>query len=758
MPEEVMLPPETAEKDVSQATAAEIMQASIDDALAKSLVKQTFDFYSIFRTNNHDPRWISHDSQYFGYVPPKVWTGTTVPRANLPMSLTFAKVESALPSVMQSLFYTGGDYFQVQAENVAQRDVALKWQDAISYVLEHPNQKFGVTAIIEFMECLRDILLYGNGGVRLVWDPKARCPIIERVDIRDFYIDPATGSPSVDDSRAVIERKLVSIDTVKLWIDSDKRFKQLSTFQLQALSEITTVTTADTTKRMQEAFRAVQFDPGYYNWVPNPAERNVEVLIYTSKTKIIYLVNRHTVIFNEENPYGWYPFSFSTCYPVPGRFYGQSVADVTEGFQRYTEALMNGHLDEVSLALYPPRQVSKDSQMSPANQRWFPGSTIMSDATESKNTLLQPAASLTNVMGDIQMMGSFSDMVSGINGVGMGVPRPGNANRTATGMDMQSQGNTMRLLPIVLAFEMYLFTPLLYKIYEMIKMHTPIDSKIPALSKDKEVYQADAADLIPKKCQFKMLASTRMLNQQALAQIVPFVTQSLLQGPVLQGLNQANMTVDFPEVSRLIQDATGTQKLYQFVRPLNEQEMQAKNAPPPEVIGEQQKSQADLGTRVQLMGMKNESAEKIAAMKNSGGPEEAAAKQQEMQLKLQESAQKLQHKEKEAQLDAMMKQMQLQFEKQLNDAKLQGKQQEISANLQAKQYEAAQKRESAGLDLQIKRAQGDTMVAAAQDKAEMDRASGMQQLSLKQLAADAALKNQNAKAKATSAKKTSKES
>lgn len=752
MPGTPPLVPADIELPIDNALATEVETPDFKDALATSLVKQTFDFYSTFRTTNHDPRWIAHDALYFGYVAPKVWMGTNIPRANLPLSLTFAKVESALPSVMQSIFYTGGESFQVQAENPGDKQAAVEWHDIMSYVIEHPNEKFGATAYPDFMEILREVLLYGNSGARLCWNARENTAQIEHVDIRDFYIDPLTPSPSVDGARSVVERRIMPVDQVHELIKSDKRFKQLSLLDLQGLSTITPACTADTTRRMQEAFRAVNFDPGYYNWIPNPADRGLEVLIYYSKKRIIYTLNRQTTIYNEVNPYGFIPLSFAPCFPVPGRFYAQSIADVTEGFQRYSEALMNGHLDEVSLALNPPRQISRDSQLSPTNQKWFPGSTIMADATQSKNPLLQPQASLTNVMGDIQMMGTFSDMVSGVNGIGMGVPKAGNANRTATGMELQSQGNTMRLLPIVLGFEYYFFTPLLYKLYEMIRMHSKIDAGIPALNGEKETYKVSGA-IITKKCQFKMLASTRMLTQQRLAEIVPFILQSMMQGPFVQGLNAANATIDYMEISRMIQDATGTAKAYQLVRPLNEQELAQKNQPPPEVVADAQKTQADLTVRTNLMAMKNESAEKIAAMKQGEGGNDLAIKQQEMQMKLQESAQKLQHSEQEAQLEMAMKQLQIQAEQQMSQAKLQAQRAEQQQKAQGRQYEMALKAQSANLDLQTKQATQATMVQEAEEKRKINRQAGEQQLSLRKMAADAKLQNEKTRAKEAPAKK-----
>ena len=670
---EPKLPPFTpSDKAIEDTSAIDLINKQMENSIALDLVKKTFSVYEEFRTRNHDRRWIAHDSLYFAYVPAKTWPGSNIARANIGLHLTFQKVETALPAIIQSLFYTGGDYFQVEPRSTSTPAEAKLWQDVFSYILEHPTNDYGHSAVAEFTDVLRQILLYGNGGVRVFWDPRLKRPTIEAIDIRDFYVDPKTPNPSVDKARSVIERRLMTVEDLRSLIEADpENFRQFTADELQALAAFTPAVSADSTKRMQNAFNNVNFDPASQAWLPDPTGRQIEVLIYYSNDRIIWLLNRNVILYNEKNPYGFIPLCFAPCFPVPGRFYAQSIADTQEGFQRYAEALLNGHLDEISLALHPPRALPRSATTTPSQQRWYPGSTSMYDDPKQVN-LLQPSASLKNVFSDINLLEVYADKTSGIPAIVSGVPRPGNANRTAAGMQMQMDASSARLLPIVIAFESYLLIPMFYKLYHILRLHTPAGVGLQAMREDKTVYQIPSESIIDKQVKFTMLASSKMLTRDKLQQIVPFLLQTLVQGPMLQGLAQSNLTVDFTELSRMIQEATGISKQYTLVRPLNEQELQAKQQPSPDAMMQAQDTEKDRQLRLQLQQMQSQTdLQKVQMQKQPDPAEEEAAKiklqyeqaarQIELEAKKQETAQKLQAK----QLEMLIKQEEVQNKRQL---------------------------------------------------------------------------------------------
>ncbi|WP_230687717.1 hypothetical protein, partial [Streptococcus pneumoniae] len=70
---------------------------------------------------------------------------------------------------------------------------------------------------------------------------------------------------------------------------------------------------SDMTKQSQEALRRVQHNPTQANWIPNPADRKIEVLMYYTKGQIIWVLNRQHVLYNETNPYKFVPAVFAPC-------------------------------------------------------------------------------------------------------------------------------------------------------------------------------------------------------------------------------------------------------------------------------------------------------------------------------------------------------------------------------------------------------------------------------------------------------------
>ena len=654
---------------------------SIEDAYALKVVNDTFWQYETFRTQNHDRRWSMHDSLVFGYVAPKVWDGTNVARAAFTQMIAFDQIETALPSIVNAIFGVAPDWFQVAALPGTDPKEAVQVQDALSYQLEHPKDDVGSNCISEFKLAIRNMLTYGNGGVSVQWDPILSRPTVEWVDIRDFYIDPALSVPAVDDSRAIIRRKYMTVDELVM-LRKDPRMNIPENDVLWYFAKNVPQQAADQTKRIQEALRNVLYSPGSSDFLPNPADQKIEVLIYYSKSRIIWVINKQWVAYNGPNPYGFIPFAFSPCYTVTSRFYAQSIPDVQEYNQRYIEALMNGHLDEMSLALHPPRTQKRSTLLTPNQQKWRPGAVFSADNKDDIN-LLQTGTKLIDVFTDIQWISSAADKRTGISGLaGGGVPTPSNANRTLGGMQMQSGGTNLRLSELVSNIELYLLTPVLYKMHKLMQFHTQPGQALPATDSQKNYYTVDASS-IQKRVRFRMLAASKMVTRDKLMQVLPFWMQTLSQGNIMDGLKQTGKTIDFDELFRMIQDATGVSATYALVRPLNDQEKQAMQQPNPQQVADQQKAQQDSQTRIQLMQLKNQGTAQVAQINKQPDPWQQQIDQQK------------------AQLDAAAKQQDMASDQQMQQADLAAKKQELMIKLGAKKQEHDMDLQKASADIQV---------------------------------------------------------
>jgi len=705
------------------------------DAAALQIVNQTFSAYEVFRTNNHDRRWNEADSLYTGLVPAKVWEGTTIPRANLPYQISFDQVESAFPSLMQALF-SDEDWFEVVAEPGTPAEEAKKVQGAMAYFLDHAKNDYGLTAVSECGLAIRDLLKYGNGGMWLDWDPTKKRPTVSWVDIRDIYVDPATPTPNIDEARSIIRRRMMTVDDIAA-LRGDTRMNVPSDEILWYFAKTAPIVPADNTRQVQEALRYVQYTPSAHEWIPNPADRKIEVLMYYSKNQIIWVLNRQHVLYNQRNPYGFIPCVFAPCYIYTGRFYGSGIPDVQKGNQRMIEGLLNGHLDEISLSLHPPRVQARGDNQTNNQRKWGPGFTFNSTSGDLKNSvaLLQPQPVTQNVMGDIGFLLDAADKRTGIGAMAQGMPRPGNANRTATGMSLQSQGAANRLQPLVKNIEDYLLVPMLRKLYKMIGFHIGIFEQMPAkLAGEVEWVQGW---VFQRPCDFRMLASSKMLAKSNLMQIFPFVTQYLLSGPLMESLKSAGQTVNFQAIVDMLQDAAGTKGRYDIIRPMTPQEQQAAQQPPPQVQAQMQMEQAKQQNAKEIMGMKIQGDLQQTMLAKQGSPEE-------IQMKMAEAQQKMQLQQMQAEMKMMMDQQKLELEKQLGALKLQLEQQKAGIQLQTAQQKMAVDQQASQMRMQndAAKASMDLQTAMLGNQQQLRQSEESHQVSLRQQKEAAATKTQ----------------
>lgn len=659
----------------------------ISTRYALALVTETFDKYETYRSNNCDTRWSTHDELYFGVTQAKYWEGTTVPRANLANQIIFDQVEMMVAALYQNIFNIGPEWFQVAAEKGVDPTEAAQIHDVLSYYLEHPGDEGSASAKAEITFALKDLALHGNGGVMIEWDVVNQRPRVQYIDLRDVYVDPTCKTPSVDSARSVIIRKVVTVDDL-IALRSDPRMTIPADDVLSTMSRQLPVVRGDRTKQNQEAMRGVNFNPTAEGYSPLPSDRYVEVLIYYSRSRIIWILNRERVAFNSPNPYQFIPLCFAPCYTVVGRFYAQSIADVQEGNQRYITALLNARLDELSLQLIPPRAVPRGSNLTPNQLKWRPGAVYQFDQPKDVQVMFPPG-STANVFNEISYLELSSEKRTGLSGLTGGIPRPSNANRTLGGMQMQLQGSGNRLSDIVSNIENFLLVPLLYKLYKMIRFHTDSGEMLSAYDSNQNLYQVPAT-IAQKKCRFRMSAASRMVTRDKLLQTFPFLAQFILQGPIVDQLQRAGKTVNFEELFRMLQDATNVGQLYQLIRPLSPQEQQALQQPDPKTAAEMQKAQMEAQTKLQ-----------VAQIQKMPSPGEMEMQKLAAQIDMQKAQQEMQIEREKAQMDMFVKMMLGKIKVQGIKDEMQMKMADRQAQMQFDSMERQQNMQSSAIEHQM---------------------------------------------------------
>lgn len=675
---------------------------------ALQLVNDTFAHYERER-QTHDRRWTLNDMLYAKWVPERFWPGTKIPRSSLGAGIVFEQIEGAIPMISQALF-SQPEFFSLEADYGSDGAAARAQQAHLEYSYDVTAGQRGMTQEMEFKSAIKDMLLYGNGVVKNTYNAELRLPSIEHLDIRDLYFDPYCPGPSIDRSRSIIERRLMTIDEIKAY-RSDSRMKVPSDNELWGLAVNFDFAYADNGRRIQEGFRSNSYNPGQSNIIPNPSDRQIEVLMYWDHFRVVWVLGRKFVMYNDRNIYGFLPYSVAPCYTYPGRTYGMSVADVQEANQRYMEGLINGRLDYVNLNLFPPRFMPRGGIMNPNQQMWGPNQVFQTD--DARNTYVHTTSDATSgVFQEISYLQQAADRVTGINQMSLGITSPSNSNRTAAGINSQLQGAALRLHSIVENIENFLLIPSIQKSIRMVRIHSMAGERLPGRVTDEngqnQQFVQVSAQAFTQNTRVKVRAASKMLSRDRLTQLYQFVAQNLLSGQVLQALSQKGETVDIDEMMTMLMDATGVAKRYKVIRPMNDQEKQAMQqqqeaAQRQQTNVDMQKAQLDAQTRLQMGQMKvqsdqakNQTDLQIAQMKSGGPtPMELQQQAQESQQKMAIEAQKAENDRQKAQIDMVLKQKELEFKQAEAQLKLaaahaqsQQKMQQAAAETQARQVES----------------------------------------------------------------------
>jgi hypothetical protein len=303
------------------------------------------------------------------------------------------------------------------------------------------------------------------------------------------------------------------------------------------------------------------------------------------------------------------------------------IADALEGNQKYAQAILNGHMDELSLSLNPPRARNRQATMTQGSSVMRPGQ-IWEVNNKDDITFFPPTGATKDGWQEIQYLEASSEKRTGVtNMITQGMPLRSNASRTATGIQAQTAGPTTRLQAIVEHIEDYLIVPMLYKMVTMdsYRSRATGNASLRGMSATGQ-FTSVSAQSMRAPVKFRIKASSRMLTQQKLQFIAPFLSQYLMNGSFLGQLSKSGQTIDFNEFFNLIQDATGTRSAYKLVRPLTDQEKQAQQTPPPQEVMRQQTAKMGLDSREKIAQIKADAQKEAAAVAATKGDEELALK------------------------------------------------------------------------------------------------------------------------------------
>ena len=107
---------------------------------------------------------------------------------------------------------------------------------------------------------------------------------------------PGTPTPSVDESRSLIERKFFTAE--ELWDMRDNPGMKIPEWPSKGPCPPTFTNRRGYDQDRTGVFQGRDSVPNSSDYTANPADRKIEVLIYNSRSRIIWVLSREWVAFN----------------------------------------------------------------------------------------------------------------------------------------------------------------------------------------------------------------------------------------------------------------------------------------------------------------------------------------------------------------------------------------------------------------------------------------------------------------------------
>ena len=599
------------ERDVNlEERPFDLERSLVDQATALNLVVKTYDAYQSQRDQDHSGRWANHESLYYGVVKQRYWPGTKVKRSSIPIPLVFEQEEALLPALESALFTQFPYWFTSEAiPGYSTPQEAQDLAARMCYWFETPRDADGRTTVDHVSLALQQIVHHGNGLVQVGWDDQGY--FCEWADLRDIYVSPKLRTPWIDDSPAIIHTPEYTISQLKrmgLNLPPDP--------VLNFLAKQGSSNSGDMARAIAEAARNMQYGGDALD--PDPAKQTIKCQVYWTNGRLMWVLNRGWVAHNGSNEYGFKPFCGSPFIPALQSWYSAALGDFLEGEQRLTQGLVNTRIDEIHLGLDPARTRKRTAYSHPGSLRMRPGLVDQVDHPKDDVLWQMPSGITNNSYVEAQLSEMRAQRRTGISDLAMGGggARPAQT-RTAAGVALQNAGQNNRLFMHVKRVERFLLTSLLYKTARLIGMKDGQNQVGIFIDENGQQSAREVQSPLNKRVKFKLRGATQALSADKQRAMLPIIMQTYLHPQIVQALAAIGKTPDIQQIDKYVQDATGSAQIYSFVRDMNEQEMQARNAPPPQVAAKMAADQQALQGKLQIASMQESGKANVQAEKSA---------------------------------------------------------------------------------------------------------------------------------------------
>ena len=572
--------------------------------------------------------WDRDDRLYLFRMPQAFWEGSSVPRSSLGMPLILEHIESLMPQVMNALFSDNPPFSATprgKTKDPAGRAVTTIISKQLKEIRFKEQARLGV----------KEGMQYGTGVWKYYWKREKRykvtyeyegspqlekletgtatiptkksrkvvekveeyfvnSPVVERVHIRFLVVDPAVREPDIRKAKYVIHRSYVTLEDLEQLRDQpgyklpSKEFLQ-SLFEppresperslLEGRSTSSVLNTGISSLDINMEFKAM---PRWQDSSENPNQQPLELLEYTTPTRVICVLNRKLCIKNDINPFNKVNY-FSICNTdILDSWYGMGVSRLLAGEQRLQQGVINSRLDDLALRLSGTFLRKRGGNTPTQQLRLRPGGIIDSDDEKGVQMIQYPPA-IADAFTEVEASDSRAQRRTGANElVTQGTaPSAGQLGRTAGGVNAAVSAVGARMGYLVEQICDNFFVPFLEAIHEMNSRWLEPDD-INAILDDElgQAYEGDAIEIKNANIKFDMLAGAKLKAKMAMMQLAQPLSQLLMIAPVLEDLTNKGKKVDWAAFIQACLDSVdwpGAQKFIVDMTDEDKKALQAKN-------------------------------------------------------------------------------------------------------------------------------------------------------------------------------------
>lgn len=357
---------------------------------------------------NFEPIWLQSYRNYINFRK-KEAEG----KANVFIPLTYYIVETLTAHILS--LYSVRPLVLIHPREPQDEINARILTELINYQL----QRIEFNSIIE--NIVKSASLYGTGVAKIFWEKREvvksinpilppvvledyDAPVIEPIDIFDFYID--WYATDLQNASYIIHRTYEDLEKLQAMQEAGIYMN------VEKLKEGERMVRTDDFKTEKYALRQTQEQTTY----TDKYTTKIELLEYWEKNRVITVANRRVVLRDIDNPFihNKFPFAMVRFNSIPNEFYGRGDAEIISKIQEIINDLTNQRLDNVNLMINKMFKVNRGAGIVPEQLKSRPGGIIWANDINAIQEI-QFTDTTGGVFADVFLM--FKQLIDEVTGV-----------------------------------------------------------------------------------------------------------------------------------------------------------------------------------------------------------------------------------------------------------------------------------------------------------------------------------------------------